>query len=41
MKQNNSNDSLDQKLAKNKNQHLKDKGINGDKHLTGPNHPST
>ncbi|WP_425059213.1 hypothetical protein SCACP_38900 [Sporomusa carbonis] len=41
MAKNNSNDSLAQKRAKEQNQNLKNKDISGDKHLTGPNHPST
>ncbi|MPN34529.1 hypothetical protein SDC9_182023 [bioreactor metagenome] len=41
MSKNNSNDSLQQKLAKQQNRNLKNKDIGGDKHIDGPNHPST
>lgn len=41
MAKNNSNDSLEQKLAKEQNKNTKNRNINGDKHLDGPNHPST
>lgn len=41
MAKNNSNDSLEQKLAKKQNKDNKNKSISGDKHLDGPNHPST
>jgi hypothetical protein len=37
----NMNDSLAQKEAKEQNRNLRNKNISGDKHLTGPNHPST
>lgn len=38
---NDANDSAAQKRAKEQNQHLKNKDVGGNKHLTGPNHPST
>ncbi|BBB90529.1 MAG TPA: hypothetical protein PKA28_15415 [Methylomusa anaerophila] len=41
MAKNNPNDSLAQKVAKKQNQNPKNKDISGDKHLDGPNHPST
>lgn len=41
MAKNNANDSLAQQRAKEQNKNLKNKNIHGDKHLTGPNHPST
>ncbi|MGI6093036.1 MAG: hypothetical protein ACOYD5_08665 [Negativicutes bacterium] len=41
MSKNNSNDSLEQKKIKKQNRNLKRQDISGDKHLTGPNHPST
>ncbi|MPL68135.1 hypothetical protein SDC9_13848 [bioreactor metagenome] len=37
---NNSNDSLEQKLAKKQTHNIKNKNI-GNRHLDGPNHPST
>ncbi|WP_281289490.1 hypothetical protein [Sporomusa termitida] len=41
MAKNNTNDSAAQQRAKEQNKNLKNKDINGNKHLTGPNHPST